>query len=161
MKITNENKPYLIGMVIIAILLVGSLYVLISMMGESVNSNLDEVKSEIEKEKEMNLDDEKETEIKEKTIQECLADFGFNELIYLHSPSCPACRTMTPTVQELVNEGYDIYIADAHQDSNYAKISNCIKDMKGSVPQLICNKNGVAITSTKNKEKIIEIYNEC
>jgi thiol-disulfide isomerase/thioredoxin len=160
MKITNENKPYLIGMVIIVFLIIGSLFLLVSMIGSTFEVPESEFDQDINTE--YSLEDKNESEkIEQETVEECLADFGYTEMIYLYSPSCPACKIMTPTVQELINEGYEIYIADAYQDSNYAKISNCVKDIKGSIPQVICNKNGNAIVGTKNKEKLIEIYNEC
>jgi len=66
-----------------------------------------------------------------------------------------------PIVEELIAEGYDIQIVNAQENSNFAKISNCITGMKGSVPQFICNKNGVATIGAMSKEKLIEVYNSC
>lgn len=156
MEITDEKKPYLIGMVIIVLLIIGSIYLLVSMIGTS----FEVPETDFDQERYLEESENRNEEVQEKTVEECLADFGFDKLIYLHSPSCPACRRMTPVVQELVSEGYDIFIADAHQDSNYAKISNCIS-LQNSIPQVICNKNGIANVGGKSKEELIEIYGKC
>jgi thiol-disulfide isomerase/thioredoxin len=161
MQITEQNKPYLIGMVFIAILLIGTVYVFISTITDTINSDLNEIeenKKEIVEDKENN-----ETEVVEEktTVQECLADLGYNEFIFLHSPSCGHCRTMMPIVESLISEGYDIQIVNAIENSNFAKISNCISGMKGSVPQFICNKNGIPKIGSMTKEKLIEVYNSC
>ena len=159
MQITEQNKPYLLGIVIIAILIIGSVYVLISMVGDSVNKNIDDSEKE---EIEINETEDEFQEINEtKTVQQCLIDLEFNKFIFLHSPSCGFCRSMMPIVEELIAEGYDIQIVNAQENSNFAKISNCITDMKGSVPQFICNKNGVATIGAMSKEKLIEVYNSC
>jgi thiol-disulfide isomerase/thioredoxin len=165
MKITDENKPYLIGMVIIAILIAGSIFVLIGMVGETLAKDIDNMpNNNIDEEKENGnekpFEKEGEEEVELKTVEECLADLGYNKLIYLYTTTCPACRTMTPIVQELVNEGYDIYMADAHKDSNYAKITNCVS-IRNSVPQYICNVDGTSTVSIISKEKLIEMYNNC
>lgn len=165
MQITEQNKPYLIGIVIIAILLVGSVYVLISMVGDSVNKNLEETEKEILADKNNTLQNENETEFQEeseiKTVQQCLAELGFDKFIFLHSPSCGYCKSMMPVVEGLIAEGYDIQIVNAQENSNFAKISNCITGMKGSVPQFICNKNGIPTIGAMSKEKLIEVYNSC
>ena len=160
MQITEQNKPYLIGIVIIAILIVGSVYVLISMVGNTVNKEIEQ--SEKEKIEINETEEDTYQEINEtKTVQECLVDLEFNKFIFLHSPSCGFCRSMMPIVEELIAEGYDIQIVNAQENSNFAKISNCITGMKGSVPQFICNKNGVATIGAMSKEKLIEVYNSC
>lgn len=148
-------------MVFIAILLIGTVYVFISTITDTINSDLNEIeenKKEIVEDKENN-----ETEVVEEktTVQECLADLGYNEFIFLHSPSCGHCRTMMPIVEELIAQGYDIQIVNAIENSNFAKISNCISGMKGSVPQFICNKNGIPKIGSMTKEKLIEVYNSC
>jgi len=163
MKITDENKPYLVGMVIIAILIMGSVFVLIGMMGETLTRDINELPNnniDEEREKEEKYLEEEKEEVELKTVEECLADLGYHKLIYLYTTTCPACRTMTPVVQELINEGYDIYMADANKDSNYAKISNCVS-LRNAVPQYVCNKDGKATASVVSKEKLIEIYNGC
>jgi len=160
MQITEQNKPYLIGIVIIAILIVGSVYVLISMVGNTVNKEIEQ--SEKEKIEINETEEDTYQEINEtKTVQECLVDLEFNKFIFLHSPSCGFCRSMMPIVEELIAEGYNIQIVNAQENSNFAKISNCITGMKGSVPQFICNKNGVATIGAMSKEKLIEVYNSC
>ncbi len=156
MNITNENFPYLIGMIIIVILIIGSTFILISMIGTNSNIPVSYNLNETDYEKENNELNESNL----KSTEECLADLGYNKLIYLYTSTCPACRSMTPVVQELIDEGYDIYMADAYKDSNYAKITNCVS-IKNSVPQYICNNDGVATTSIVSKEKLIEIYNNC
>lgn len=159
MQITEQNKPYLIGMILISLIIIGAVYVLITMVGESINENLENVNEEIKSEIENELETESESELK--TVQQCLSELGYKKFIFLHSPSCGYCRTMMPIVEELIVEGYDIEIVNAIEDSNFAKISNCITGIKGSVPQFICNKNGNAKVSSMSKEELIEIYNSC
>jgi len=161
MQITEQNKPYLIGIIIIILLIVGSVYMLVSVLGDSVNKNIENS----EKDKIENINETEENQFQEinetKTVQQCLADLEFNKFIFLHSPSCGYCRTMMPIVEELIAQGYDIQIVNAQENSNFAKISNCITGMKGSVPQFICNKNGIPTIGAMSKEKLIEVYNSC
>lgn len=142
-------------------LLVGSVYMLVSVLGDTVNKNIEEA----ENEKKEIIGNETEDEFQElnetKTVQQCLVDVGFDKFIFLHSPNCGFCRNMMPIVEELIAEGYDIQIVNAQENSNFAKVSNCISGMKGSVPQFICNKNGIPTIGAMSKEKLIEVYNSC
>lgn len=160
MQITEQNKPYLIGMILISLLIVGAVFVLINMVGESVNSDLENINKEIKEEIENEMEEESELETEKITTQQCLTELGFSKFIFLHSPSCGYCRAMMPIVESLVREGYDIQIVNAVEDSNFAKISNCMT-LKNSVPQFICNKNGKADVGSMSKEELIEVYNSC
>lgn len=161
MQITEQNKPYLIGIVIIAILLIGSVYVLMTMVGDSINKNLEKTENEQKEIVNETIEEEFQELNETKTTQQCLADLNYTKFIFLHSPSCGFCRNMMPIVEELIAQGYDIQIVNAQENSNFAKISNCITDMKGSVPQFICNKNGISTIGAMSKEKLIEVYNSC
>ena len=153
MQITEQNKPYLIGIIIIALLIIGSVYLLITMIGQPVD-NIPEDNQLNETEQQLN-----ETEV-QKTAEECLAELGYTEFVFLHSPYCGYCKTMMPIVEGLIAEGYKIQIVNSQENSSFAKISNCIT-LKNSVPQFICNKNGVATVGAMSKEDLITVYNKC
>ncbi|MCB1734931.1 MAG: thioredoxin family protein [Gammaproteobacteria bacterium] len=42
-------------------------------------------------------------------------------LLYFHSPSCMACRPMTPVIRTLATERKDVHAIDAHEHSELAR----------------------------------------
>lgn len=161
MEITNQNKPYLFGMILLSFILIGAVFLFINLITDTVQSDLENNNAQIKEEIEKEINEENKENVEEtQTFQKCLADAGFSGVIFLHSTSCGHCRNMLPTVQELVAEGYKIQITNANENSNYVKISNCMK-IQNSVPQLICVKDGKANVGAVNKDKIVEFYNSC
>jgi len=68
---------------------------------------------------------------------------GYNikadEVVFVHSTSCPHCRSMMPIVEKLEKEGYEFYWAEGSDIEARKAISACFSDVLGGyVPQFIC-----------------------
>lgn len=94
------------------------------------------------------------------SVKECLASKGYSTFLFLHSPSCPHCRNMQPTINGLVADGYNITSVDVTNSSAMAAITSCVR-LQSFVPQFLCNKNGQSEIGEMTRESVIELYNSC
>ena len=97
------------------------------------------------------------------SVQECLNQIGFDGYIFLYSTSCPHCQNMLPIVDELIAEGYNFEKVTSSTPGS-EKLSQCISDLSGYVPEFICNtgnKEASHLGGGLTKEELIEMYNAC
>ncbi len=97
-------------------------------------------------------------------VVNCIADYGItgNTIIFIHSNSCPYCKTMMPIVQELEQEGYTFYWAESSDQEARDVVDNCLSDiMGGYVPQFICPATAQEHTGAMSKSDLKEFANGC
>ncbi len=98
-----------------------------------------------------------------KTVEQCLSDYGFDGYIFLYSTSCSHCLAMLPIVDELIAEGYHFEKVTSTTPGS-EKLNQCLSDISGYVPEFICNTgNNEAshLGGGLTKEQLIELYNTC
>jgi thiol-disulfide isomerase/thioredoxin len=83
-------------------------------------------------------------------------------VVFVHSNSCPHCRTMMPIVEELENEGYKFYWAEGSDSEARSVIEGCFSDLvSGYVPQFICPASGTEQTGAMSKGDLKKFAEEC
>jgi len=92
---------------------------------------------------------------------ECFSESP-DTVVFIHSNSCPHCRTMMPIIQELEGEGYEFYWAEGSDYEAREVITNCLSDLVGGyVPQFICPKTGVEQTGAMSKAELKKFADNC
>jgi len=78
-------------------------------------------------------------------LVECAEPYGIDAetVIFYYSNTCPWCQKMKPGVEQLEDEGYSIYWAEASNAEESEVIDKCIREYmtSGGIPQFICLKN--------------------
>ena len=96
-----------------------------------------------------------------KDYGECFSESP-DTVVFVHSNSCPHCRTMFPIVEELEEEGYKFYWAEGSDSAAREVIGTCFSDIVGGyVPQFICPKTGKEKTGAMSKSELIKFSDEC
>ena len=93
--------------------------------------------------------------------RDCFSDDP-SAIVFLHSNSCPHCRSMMPIIEELEEEGYNFYWAESSDSEARDVISNCFSDIIGGyVPQFICPATGNEQTGAMSKDNLREFADDC
>lgn len=83
-------------------------------------------------------------------------------VVFVHSNSCPHCRSMMPIIEELEKEGYKFYWAESSDNEAREIINNCFSDLlSGYVPQFICPKTGKEQTGGMGKDELKGFADSC
>ncbi len=92
---------------------------------------------------------------------ECFSE-NPSTVVFVHSNSCPHCRTMMPIIEELEKEGYKFYWAESSDSEARDVINNCFSNLLGGyVPQFICPKTGKEQTGGMSKADLKKFADNC
>ncbi|MCF7861427.1 peptidylprolyl isomerase [Candidatus Woesearchaeota archaeon] len=90
-------------------------------------------------------------------VKSCVADFGLTgeEMIFLHSTTCPHCVKMQPIVDTLVGEGRNIKKVEASSE-DAQMVPTCLSTIvtSGAVPQFICLKDGKVLVGERRETEL-------
>ena len=94
----------------------------------------------------------------------CFSNYGQppSAVVFVHSNSCPHCRSMMPIIEELEDEGYQFFWAEGSDSKAEEIVSTCFSNLlSGYVPQFICPNPGEEETGEMSKAELKSFADKC